>query len=113
MNDPKNLTNLTEVLRENLTDVQTLGCLAEIGPKKAKRVGAYVEDALNEQEVTGSSEDFVALDGELTLTFIAEEDGPITDLPAFIDTETVHSLYGWKPGESLEEAIVRKKIQKN
>ena len=36
---------------------------------------------------------------------------PAADLPAFVDTANVRSLYDWKPGESLDEAIARKKPQ--
>ena len=42
--------------------------------------------------------------------FITEGE-PAADLPAFVDMANVRSLYDWKPGESLDEAIARKKPQ--
>jgi nucleoside-diphosphate-sugar epimerase len=42
----------------------------------------------------------------LTPAFITAGE-PATDLPAFRDVANVRSLYGWQPGETLEEAIAR------
>jgi len=43
-------------------------------------------------------------------TFITDGD-PVADLPDFVHTANVRSLYGWRPGESLDDAILRKKTQ--
>lgn len=39
-------------------------------------------------------------------TFLDDE-CPSADLPVFIDTAYIRSLYGWEPGETVEEAIAR------
>ena len=68
MTDPKNQTNTTdaalppvddyatatEALREKLADAQTPGYQAEFDPEEAERAGAFVEDALSEQDATDS-----------------------------------------------------------
>jgi nucleoside-diphosphate-sugar epimerase len=51
-------------------------------------------------------DDQAELGDALAPVFITEGE-PATDLPAFVDTANVRSLYGWKPGESLDEAIAR------
>lgn len=49
--------------------------------------------------------------GDQAPAFITEG-GPSNDLPAFVNTTNIRELYDWKPGESLDEAIARKKAQK-
>ena len=90
-------------LREKLTDAATPGYQAEFDPEEAARVGAFVEDALSEQDAAESGDD-------LAPAFITEG-GPSDDLPPFINTTNIRELYDWKPGESLDEAIARKKAQ--
>ena len=72
MTDPKNQTNqtnttdaalppvddyatATEALREKLADAQTPGYQAEFDPEEAERAGAFVEDALSEQDATSAA----------------------------------------------------------
>lgn len=101
-------------LREKLADAATPGYQAEFDPEEAERAGAFVEDALSEQDAIESIEDLAALTSqgaELAPVFITEGE-PMADLPAFVDTANVRSLYDWKQGESLDEAIARKKPQK-
>ena len=128
MTDPKNQTNTdttaelppvddyasaTEALREKLTDAQTPGYQAEFDPEEAERAGAFVEDALSEQDAAESGDDLAALasQGDDQAPAFITEGEPAADLPAFVDTANVRSLYDWKPGESLDEAIARKKPQ--
>lgn len=125
MTDPKNQTNTdataelppvddyanaTEALREKLTDAQTPGYQAEFDPEEAERAGAFVEDALSEEDAADSNADLVEVDGALEPAFITEG-GPSEDLPAFVHTTNIRELYDWTPGESLDEAIARKKAQ--
>ena len=44
-------------LREKLTDAATPGYQAEFDPEEAERAGAFVEDALSEQDATESAAD--------------------------------------------------------
>ena len=127
MTDPKNQTNTTdaalppvddyatatEALREKLADAQTPGYQAEFDPEEAERAGAFVEDALSEQDAAESGDDLAALasQGDDQAPAFITEGEPAADLPAFVDTANVRSLYDWKPGESLDEAIARKKPQ--
>ena len=65
-NDPANdLTSDGEVsaaaLREKLSDAFTPGYEAEFAPDEATTAGAFVEDALSEQDAAESAVDLVAL----------------------------------------------------
>jgi len=46
-----------EVVHEKLTDAMTPGYQAEFDPEEAERAGAFVEDALSEQDATESAAD--------------------------------------------------------
>ena len=100
-------------LREKLNDAATPGYHAEFDPEEAERSGAFVEDALSEQDAAESGDDLAALasQGDDQAPAFITEGEPAADLPAFVDTANVRSLYDWKPGESLDEAIARKKPQ--
>ena len=100
-------------LREKLADAATPGYQAEFDPEEAERAGAFVEDALSEQDAAESGDDLAALasQGDDQAPAFITEGEPAADLPAFVDTANVRSLYDWKPGESLDEAIARKKPQ--
>ena len=100
-------------LREKLNDAATPGYQAEFDPEEAERAGAFVEDALSEQDAAESGDDLAALasQGDDQAPAFITEGEPAADLPAFVDTANVRSLYDWKPGESLDEAIARKKPQ--
>ena len=95
-----------EAVREKMADALTPGFQVEFDPDEAERVGAFVEDALSEQDAAASGDDLVEVDGALEPAFLDDE-GPSADLPAFIDTANIRSLYGWEPGETVEEAIAR------
>ena len=84
-------------LREKLPDAATPGYQAEFDPEEAERAGAFGEDAAESGD-------------DQAPAFITEGE-PAADLPAFVHTANVRSLYDWKPGESLDEAIARKKRQ--
>lgn len=53
-------TGADHVLREKLTDAMTPGLLVEFDPDEAERAGAFVEDALTEQDAADSDIDLVA-----------------------------------------------------
>ena len=99
--------------REKLLDAMTPGYQAEFDPDEAEQAGAFVEDALSEQDAAESGDDLAALasQGDDQAPAFITEGEPAADLPAFVDTANVRSLYDWKPGESLDEAIARKKPQ--
>ncbi|GHT82867.1 hypothetical protein AGMMS49543_08630 [Betaproteobacteria bacterium] len=68
--------------------------------KRQGRADAFTEDALSEQDAVESGDDQAP-------AFITEGESA-TKLPTFVDTANVRSLYGWKPGETLDEAMARK-----
>ena len=66
--------NATEALREKLTDAQTPSFQVELDPDEAERVGAFVEDALSEQDAAASGDDLMEVDGALELAYKFRED---------------------------------------
>lgn len=96
-----------EVVREKLTDAMTPGYQAEFDPEEAERVGAFVEDALSEQDAAESSEDLAELGGEEEPAFLDDE-GPSADLPPVPTVTNARELYGLRPSETVPEAIERK-----
>ena len=51
--------NAADALREKLLDAMTPGYQAEFDPDEAEQAGAFVEDALSEQDATESDVDLV------------------------------------------------------
>ena len=51
------------------------------------------------------------LAGALEEPAFLDDEGPSADIPPFITTTNIRELYDWKPGESLDEAMARKKAQ--
>ena len=99
--------NATEALREKLTDAQTPGYQVELDPEEAERAGAFVEDALSEEDAADSNADLVEVDGALEPAFLDDE-GPSADIPPFITTTNARELYDLRPGETVPEAAARK-----
>ena len=95
-------------LREKLTDAATPGYQAEFDPEEAERAGAFVEDALSEQDAQESTEDLAELDEQEEKPAFLDDEGPLADIPPFINTTNIREMYGWRHGETLEEAIARK-----
>lgn len=48
-----------DALREKLMDAQTPGYQAEFDPEEAERAGAFVEDALSEEDAAASHIDLI------------------------------------------------------
>lgn len=48
-----------EALRQKLVDAMTPGFVVEFDPGEAERAGAFVEDALNEEEAADSMMDLI------------------------------------------------------
>ena len=105
--------NAAGALREKLPDAATPGYQAEFDPEEAERADAFVEGALSEQDAAESGDDQAApaSQGDDQAPAFITEGGPLADLPPFFNTTNIRELYGWKPGESLDEAIARKKAQ--
>ncbi|MDR3352268.1 MAG: conjugal transfer protein TraD [Zoogloeaceae bacterium] len=97
-----------EVVYEKLADAATPGYQAEFDPNEADYAGAFEEDALSEQDAAESSDDLV--EPEEKPAFLDDE-GPME--PAFNHhrTASISDMFDWKPGETLDEAIARKKAQ--
>lgn len=121
MTDPKNQTNTdttaelppvddyasaTEALREKLTDAQTPGYQAEFDPEEAERAGAFVEDALSEEDAADSNAGLVDVLGEEQPGFLDDE-GPSAEIPTFITRTNARERFGMEPGETVPEAIAR------
>lgn len=96
----------TEALREKLTDAQTPGYQAEFDPEEAERAGAFVEDALSEEDAADSNADLVDVLGEEQPTFLDDE-GPSADIPTFITRTNARDRFGMGPDETVPEAIAR------
>ncbi len=94
-------------LREKLADAATPGYQAEFDPEEAEHAGAFVEDALSEQDAAESGDDLAALVGDEEPAFLDDE-GPSADIPPFITTTNARELYDLRPGETVPEAIARK-----
>lgn len=95
-----------DALREKMTDALTPGFQVEFDPDEADRAGAFVEDALSEQDAAESGDDLVEVDGALEPAFLDDE-GP-SDPPPFITTTNVRKLYDLRPGETVAQAAARK-----
>lgn len=54
---PDRRSVVADVVREKLTDAMTPGHQAEFDPEEAQHAGAFVEDALGEQDAADSSID--------------------------------------------------------
>ena len=101
--------NATEVLREKMIDALTPGFQVELDPDEAARMGAFQEDALSDQDAEESTEDLAELDEQEEKPAFLDDQGPLADIPPFITTGNIREMYGWRPGETLQEAIARKK----
>ncbi len=60
------------VLREKLVDMTTPGYQVEFDPEEAERVGAFVEDALSEEDAADGNADLVDVLGEEQPSFPKE-----------------------------------------
>lgn len=92
-----------EAVREKMADALTPGFQVEFDPDEAERVGAFVEDALSEQDAAASGDDLVEVDGALEPAFLDDE-GPSADIPPFITTTNARELYDLRPGETVAQA---------
>jgi len=52
--------DITEIIQEKLLDAEIPGFQAEFDPLEAERLGAFTEDALNEQDALDSTIDQTA-----------------------------------------------------
>ena len=96
-----------EAVREKLVDALMPGFQVEFDPDEAERAGAFVEDALSEQDAAESCDDLVEVDGALEPAFLDDE-GPSADIPPFITTTNARELYDLRPGETVAQAAARK-----
>ena len=99
-----------EVVREKMNDALTPGFQVEFDPDEAERAGAFVEDALSEQDAAESCDDLVEVDGALEPAFLDDE-GPSADIPPFITTTNARELYGLRSGETVAQAAARKALE--
>ena len=96
-----------EAVREKMADALTPGFQVEFDPDEAERVGAFVEDALSEQDAAASGDDLVEVDGALEPAFLDDE-GPSANIPRFNTTTNARELYDLRPGETVAQAAARK-----
>jgi len=57
--DQKNVTHNEDSISSKLTDAMTPGYQAEFDPEEAERAGAFVEDAISEQDASESDADLI------------------------------------------------------
>lgn len=57
--DQKNVPNNEDSISSKLTDAMTPGYQAEFDPEEAERAGAFVEDAISEQDASESDADLI------------------------------------------------------
>ena len=99
-----------EAVREKMNDALTPGFQVEFAPDEAELVGAFVEDALSEQDAAESGDDLVEVDGAMEPAFLDDE-GPSADIPPFITTMNARELYGLQPDETVAQAAARKALE--
>lgn len=97
-------TEATEALHEKLADAMGPGYGAEFDSDGAERVGAFVEDALDEQ---AAAESGVDLDEDPKPVFLEDVDPNLVEIPRFITKIHAREAFGVRPGESLDDALDR------
>nr|WP_017172706.1 hypothetical protein [Xanthomonas phaseoli] len=95
---------MTEGSNEKQSD---LNVTIEPSDKAANTVGAFVENALSEQDAIASGEVADGLTDSLEPTFL-DDDGPSLDIPLFITRTNARELFGLRPGETVAQAAARK-----
>lgn len=96
-----------DAISDKLADALTPGYQAEFDPEEAERAGAFIEDALTEQDAAESGDDLADLDAALEPAFM-DDDGPSNDLPPVPTTTNARELYGLRDGETVADAIARR-----
>lgn len=96
-----------DAISDKLADALTPGYQAEFDPDEAERAGAFIEDALTEQDAAESGDDLADLDAALEPAFL-DDDGPSNDLPPVPTTTNARELYGLRDGETVAVAIARR-----
>lgn len=95
-----------DAISDKLADALTPGYQAEFDPDEAERAGAFIEDALTEQDAAESGDDLADLNAALEPAFL-DDDGPSNDLPPVPTTTNARELYGLRDGETVADAIAR------
>ena len=95
-----------EVVRQKMADALTPGFQVEFDPAEAERVGAFVEDALSEQEAAASGDDLLEVDGALEA--FQDDKGPGAEILPFSRARNARELYALRPGETVAQAAARK-----
>ncbi|PKL74948.1 MAG: conjugal transfer protein TraD [Candidatus Melainabacteria bacterium HGW-Melainabacteria-1] len=104
--EPTTIQPTDEALHEKLADALTPGFQPEFDPDEAEHAGAFVEDALSEADAIDSNPDLeLGLSEELPA--FLDDDGPSTEIPAFITRTNARELFDMQPHETVPEAIDR------
>ncbi|MDF7677046.1 conjugal transfer protein TraD [Neisseriaceae bacterium ESL0693] len=111
MTDLKNQI-IEEVVKEKLIDAQTPGFEAEFDPDEAEFAGAFVEDALSEEDALEGSVDLNDALGEVQPCFLDDDNG-YSEVPPFITVIHAHEMFDIKEDETLPEAIARYNAENN
>ncbi|MDD0928144.1 conjugal transfer protein [Xylella fastidiosa subsp. multiplex] len=98
-------TNVTDTLREKLIDAETPGFQAECDPNEADCAGAFVEDALSEEDALESAIDLNDVQSGDVPVFIEYGEG--FDAPKNFTTANAYELLGKRQGESVKDALER------
>lgn len=99
--------NAAEALREKMEDFMIPGFQVELDPDEAEAIGAFVEDALSEEDAIESSIDMVELPA-----FLDNDDGLSNDLPPMPTITNAREMFGLRDGETIADAIAREQNTK-
>jgi hypothetical protein len=95
-----------QAVREKLIDAITPGYQAEFDPHEAEHAGAFVEDALSEQDAAESGEDVLVVPTDPPPAFM-DQGHPTVEIPPFITRTNARELYDHRAGETVADAINR------
>jgi hypothetical protein len=93
-----------DTLHEKLADATTPGFQVEFDPDEADRAGAFVEDALSEQDAIASSDDMT----DAFKPAFMDSDEPNEPSFSHFRTLSAAKLYDIRLGETVAQAASRK-----
>ncbi|AUS40949.1 hypothetical protein CYD94_00960 [Ralstonia solanacearum] len=84
-----------------------LSAATQPSEKAENTAGAFIENALSEQDAIASGNVLADLADAPEPTFLDDE-GPSLDIPLFITRTNARELLGLRPGETVAQAAARK-----
>ncbi|MCS6497141.1 hypothetical protein NX905_23140 [Burkholderia thailandensis] len=84
-----------------------LNATAEPSGEAEKTTGAFMENALSEQDAIASGNDLADL-ADAPKPIFLDDEGPSLDVPLFITRTNARELFGLRPVETVAQAAERK-----